>query len=167
MKYSGKLHRSGATGWRRGALTVAALLAVANAWAQVTARDPWARPTAPGQSVGGTYLKLEGGKENDRLISVHADIAQAVQIHSMKMEGDIMRMRALDGLEIPAGKIVELQPGGLHIMLLGLKTPLKVGNSFPLSLQFAQSGLLKVNVRVLPVAPGNASANSSQGQHTH
>lgn len=110
---------------------------------------PYARATVAGQPVGAGYLKFENkGKTNDKLIAVTADVSQSVELHSMAMDGDIARMRQVDAIEIPAGKTVELKPGGLHIMFMGLKAPLKVGTSFPATLKFEKAGELKVEVKV-------------------
>ena len=144
-----------------GAATLAVSLALVpnTGWSQASVKDPWARPTVQGQVVGGGYLRIDGGPANDRLLSATAEIAQSVELHTMRMEGDIMRMRQLDAVEVPAGNSVEFRPGGLHLMLLGLKTPLKVGNSFPLTLRFEKSGDIRVNMAVLPAAPAPTSAS--------
>ncbi len=110
---------------------------------------PYARATVAGQPVAGGYLKFENkGKTADKLISVTADVSQSVELHSMSMDGDIARMRQVDAIEIPAGKTVELKPGGLHIMFMGLKAPLKLGTSFPATLKFEKAGELKVEIKV-------------------
>jgi copper(I)-binding protein len=96
---------------------------------------PYARPTAPAQPTGGGYLTLTSKGSADRLISVSATFAEAVQLHNMRMEGDVMRMREVPSIELPADTTVELKPGGLHLMFVGLKAPLKVGESYPLKLK--------------------------------
>ena len=118
----------------------------------ITVVAPHARSTAPGQPNGGGYLSITNRGGDDRLLSVSAAVAGAVELHSMKMEGDVMRMRQVEAIALPAGKTVELAPGGLHIMFLGLKAPLKAGESFPLKLRFERAGELTVNVKV--EAPG-------------
>jgi copper(I)-binding protein len=123
------------------------------AQAQALVQDAWARPTVQGQTVGGGYFRIHGGATNDRLLGASADIAQSVELHTMRMDGDVMRMRQLDSVEVPAKQTVEFKPGGMHLMLIGLKTPLKVGNSFPMTLRFEKAGPVSVNVRVLPAPP--------------
>lgn len=114
----------------------------------VQAVEPWARPTVQGQGVGGGYVRIVGGAADDRLLSARADIAGRVELHAMSMDGDVMRMRRLDGIDIPAGRTVELKPGALHLMLVALKRPLKAGSTFPLTLKFAKAGEVKVDVKV-------------------
>lgn len=113
---------------------------------------PWARPTAPGQPNGGGYLKLTNGGAADKLVSARSDVAASVELHSMGMDGNVMRMRQVDAIELPAGQVVELKPGGLHIMFNGLKAPLKEGDSFPVKLTFEKAGEVTVDVKV--GAPG-------------
>lgn len=111
---------------------------------------PWARATAPTAPAGGGYLTIVNkGTASDRLIAVRSTVAQASEIHEMKMEGNIMRMRELDkGLEIPAGSTVTLAPSGLHVMLIGLKEPLKKGTKVPLTLVFERAGSIDVELDV-------------------
>jgi copper(I)-binding protein len=110
---------------------------------------PYARATAPGQPTGGAYLRLENrGTQGDRLVSATADVAKAVELHEMTMQGDVMRMRQVDTVEVPAGQSVVLEPGGLHMMLVGLKAPLKEGDRFPMTLKFEKAGEVKVDVVV-------------------
>ena len=109
---------------------------------------PYARTTAAGQASGGGYLKLENKGADDKLLSASADVAASVELHSMSMEGDVMRMRQVDGIALPKGKTVELKPGGFHIMFMGLKAPLKSGDKFPLKLKFEKAGEVTVTVNV-------------------
>ncbi len=133
--------------------TLAAMLIAcsAAAFAQADKLDvsnAWARPTLPGQTAGGGYLSIQNKGGADKLLAASADIAKSVELHTMSMDGEVMRMRQLDALDIPAGKTVELKPGGLHIMFIGLKEPLKVGASFPLTLRFEKAGEVKVRMKV-------------------
>ena len=122
----------------------------------VTIDHPYARATAPGQPAGGGFLTLKnGGAAPDRLVSASAEVSKTVELHTMTMEGDVMRMRQVDAIELPAGKMVELKPGGLHIMFIGLKAPLKKGDTFPLKLKFEKAG--EVTVQVSVEAVGAAS----------
>jgi periplasmic copper chaperone A len=119
---------------------------------------PHARATAAGQPTGGGFLKLANQGGDDRLMSASATVSRAVEIHEMKMEGDVMRMRQVDGIALPAGKTVELKPGGYHIMFIGLKEPLKAGARFPMKLRFEKAGEVEVMVNV--EAPAAAAAAS-------
>lgn len=122
----------------------------------VTIDHPWTRQTAKGQSVGGGFMSIaNAGATPDTLVSATSPVAQKVEIHSMKMDGGIMRMRPLpDGLAIPAGGRMELKPGGFHIMLIGLKAPLALGKNVPLTLRFAKAGAVTVQLKVEPVTHG-------------
>ena len=113
---------------------------------------PYARATAPAQPTGGGYLTLDNKGADDKLISASAAVSASVELHSMSMEGDVMRMRQVDSVALPAGKMVELKPGGLHIMFVGLKAPLKAGDKFPMKLKFEKAGEVEVTVNV--EAPG-------------
>lgn len=125
---------------------------------------PWARSTAPGQAAGGGFLKLKnGGATADRLVAASAAVADRVELHSMKMEGDVMRMRQVDGIDLPAGGSVALEPGGLHLMFLGLKQPLAAGSRFPLKLQFEKAGEVTVEVHV--EAAGAAPRKDGHAAH--
>ena len=123
----------------------------------LTVGHPYARPTAPSQPAGGGYLKLINKGADDRLVSASTPVATSVEIHSMRLEGDVMRMREIGSLDLPAGKTVELKPGGLHLMFIGLKAPLVVGQTFPLTLKFEKAGAVDVTVNVSPADAAAAS----------
>jgi len=111
--------------------------------------DAWARSTVTGQKAGAGYLKIVNrGGAPDRLVAARTPAAQMVELHTMSMDGDVMRMRQVDGVELPAGKSVEFRPGGLHLMLMGLKAPLAVGETVPLTLKFEKAGEVTVSARV-------------------
>ena len=118
----------------------------------ITIVHPHARATAAGQPTGGGFMKFVNGGGNDKLLSVSAEVSKTVELHEMKMEGDVMRMRQVDGIELQAGKTVELKPGGYHVMFIGLKAPLKAGDKFPVKLKFEKAGEVTVEVKV--EAPG-------------
>ena len=109
-------------------------------------QDPRARATAPGTEVGAGYLSIMNmGDQNDWVIGIDATFAGHSEIHEMKMEGDIARMRPLEsGLEIPAGQQVDLNPGGLHIMFMKLQLQLQEGDSYPVVLHFKRQGAVNV-----------------------
>ena len=129
------------------------LAAASGAFAQVKVEQPWARPTVEGQMAGGAFLKIQNVGGADRLLSASSSAAGMVQLHTMSMEGDVMKMREVEAIDLPAGKTVELKPGGLHLMLMGLKSPLKAGSSVPLTLKFEKAGEVKVEVPVAAKAP--------------
>ncbi len=138
----------------RTVLLLSAVLSSAGAAAQVAkVESAWARPTVAGQSAGGGYLKIAGGAASDRLLSASAQVARNVELHTMEMDGSVMRMRPVDSVAVPAGQTVELKPGGMHIMFMGLAQPLKSGSSFPLTLRFEKAGDMTVQVKVAPQAP--------------
>jgi periplasmic copper chaperone A len=114
----------------------------------------WAKAMLPGQPVGGGYLTIENtGAEADKLKSVSSSASPDVQIHEMKMEGDVMKMRQLpDGLEIPAGGKVELKPGGYHLMFMAVPEPFKEGGMVKVMLKFEKAGDVELT---LPVAAAN------------
>jgi copper(I)-binding protein len=90
----------------------------------------------------------------DRLVSASAEVAASVELHEMKLEGDVMKMRQVDGIELGGGLTTELKPGGFHVMLVGLKGPLVEGASFPMKLKFEKAGEVTVEVKI--EAPGTA-----------
>lgn len=122
----------------------------------------WARPTVQGQSGGGAFLRITGGAAADRLLSAAAPVARSTELHTMEMDGNVMRMRPVAGIAVPAGQTVELKPGGLHLMFSGLTQPLKTGTTFPLTLRFERAGDVKVDVKVMaqgaPAAGGGHEA---------
>ena len=116
------------------ALFLAALaFASAAAHAQVTVDKPWIRTTVAQQTTTAAYLTITSAK-GGKLVSASSPAAASVDVHEMKMDGDMMKMRAVDTLALPAGQPVELKPNGLHIMLTGLKAPVKAGDVVPLKL---------------------------------
>jgi periplasmic copper chaperone A len=137
------------------ALAFAALAANAHDYKAggITINHPHARATAAGQPTGGGFMKLVNGGAADRLLSASAEVSNAVELHEMKMEGDVMRMRQVDGIALPAGQAVELAPGGYHVMFLGLKAPMKAGETFPMKLKFEKAGEVTVQVTVEAAGP--------------
>jgi copper(I)-binding protein len=136
------------------ALGLASALCVhGGAWAQslgaLRVSESWTRSTNVGQTVGGGYLSIRNqGTAPDRLVAASSPAAQRVEIHSMALDGNVMRMRPVDGIDLPAGGGVELKPGGLHLMLIGLKEPLKGGASVPVTLRFEKAGAIEVRLSV-------------------
>lgn len=116
---------------------------------------PFATPSLPGASVGAAYfVALENtGTKPDKLLRASTPVAASVELHSMNVDAQgVMRMREIDGIEVGAKSTVKMRPGmGLHLMLVGLKKPLKEGDTFPMSLQFEHAG--KVEVKVVVQTP--------------
>jgi copper(I)-binding protein len=126
----------------------ASAMAQNDARANLRIEHPYARPTPPGARTGGAYLTIENRGQQDRLIRVATPAAGAAEIHSMTMEGNVMRMRAVAAVEIPSHATTALKPGGFHVMLMDLKQPLVAGGTLPLSLTFEKAGTIDVTARV-------------------
>jgi copper(I)-binding protein len=117
-------------------LAIAAAIVAAystSAFAQVTVKDPWVRATVPQQKATGAFMQLSAPAES-RLVEARSSVAGVVEIHEMTMDGNVMKMRAVPGIELPAGKAVDLKPGGYHVMLMDLKQQLKDGETVPITL---------------------------------
>jgi copper(I)-binding protein len=139
-------------------LIVLAALGAFGVQAQTTVKDPWVRGTVAGQKATGMFAQItsaSGGK----LVSASSPLAGVVEVHEMVMDGNVMKMRAVTGLELPAGKAVELKPGGYHVMLMDLKQELKSGESVPVTLVIEGAGGKRESVEVK--APVKALADSS------
>ncbi|MGJ5178941.1 copper chaperone PCu(A)C [Bradyrhizobium oligotrophicum] len=133
--------------------------------------QPWSRATPGGAKTGAGYLTIENkGAAPDRLVAVSAEIAGRAEIHEMAVTNGVMTMRPLDkGLVIDPGKTVALAPGGYHLMLMDLKSPLKQGDKLPVTLEFEKAGKVAVTLEVQPVGakgPGG-EGGSMMKQHDH
>ena len=130
-------------------------LALAATRPAISTAQAWVRAAPSGATAGAAYLTLSNlGSAPDRLLGGATPVASQVEVHEMSMDGGVMRMRpVLGGLVIPAGGTVALKPGGYHIMLIGLKTPLTAGSKVPLTLNFEKAGLVKLQVPVRPAQP--------------
>jgi copper(I)-binding protein len=130
----------------------------------------WARASVQGQSGTGAFMNLTAS-ESTRLVGVSTPLAGVAEVHEMKMEGDVMKMRAVPVLDLPAGKTVQLKPSGYHLMLMDLKQPLAVGSSLPLTLIFRDSkGLQSKLLLTLPVsaaAPAALAVPGAAAAHEH
>lgn len=122
--------------------------------------DAWARATAPGVDVGAVYMTIDGGKTADRLVDGRTTRAAMVHLHTVEQKDGVAKMRAIEGVGVPAGQRVELAPKGTHVMLMGLGKPLAAGETFPLVLKFEQAGELTVDVVV-------RAAGDDHSQHAH
>ena len=151
--------------------TVCALSAFAQ---NVTVTDAWARATVQGQKATGAFMKITA-KDNAKLVSASSPVAGVVEIHEMKMDKDVMKMAALpNGLELPAGKAVELKPGGYHVMLMDLKAPLAKDSTVPLTLTVQDGKGVKstVELKVLvgmqpPAMPSHDHSTHNHSEHNH
>jgi copper(I)-binding protein len=124
-----------------------ALVWVAACHAQVRVEGAWARPTVPGQQAGGGYVTLTSAVA-DRLVGGSTPAAGRLELHTMSMQGDVMQMRQVDAIDLPAGRKVELKPGGLHLMFIGVTKPLTAGSKLPVTLRFERAGEVKVEFDV-------------------
>jgi copper(I)-binding protein len=138
-----------------------AWLLAPSAFAQVSVKDAWVRGTVAGQSATGAFMQLASTADTS-LVGVTSPVAKVVEIHSMVQEGGVMKMRPLTALALPAGKPVELSPGGYHVMLMDLAQPLKDGDKVPLTLTFADKSGKKTTQEVTATVRPLASA-----QHKH
>ena len=128
---------------------------------------PWARATPKGAAVGGGYLKItNNGSAPDRLTGGSFDVASRFEIHEMKMDGGIMKMRPLtDGLTIGPGETVELKPGGYHIMFMGLKRQLVEGERFKGALVFEKAGKIEIEFVIDKLAAHSSGGAGHDGAH--
>ena len=161
---------AGAVQAQTAAAPVAALPVVAAAIAApVVADGAWARASVAGQKATGAFVRLTASTAT-RLVRAESAAAGVTEIHEMKMEGDVMKMRAIAGLDLPAGKTVELKPGGYHIMLMDLKAPLVPGTPLPLTLVFQDAqgakSQLVLQVPVSAKMPGQMPA-AAHGMKQH
>jgi copper(I)-binding protein len=136
------------------------------AHAQVQVKDAWARPAMPGQGATGAFMSLMA-PNGARVLGASSPVAGVVEIHEMKMDGNVMKMRPVTVLELPAGRVVEMKPGGYHVMLMELKRPLAVGEKVRIDLRLETPDkrliTLPVDVAVATRAPGAAA----EGNHKH
>lgn len=143
------------------AFPAARLEVLAPGVAPVDVRDAWVRTAVKGQSGTGAFMKLTA-PSGSRLVAVTTPDAGLAEVHEMKMDGDVMRMRPLTGLDLPARQAVELKPGGYHLMLTQLKQALPVGATVPVSLQFVDAegrkSTAQLQLPVLAAPPGGAAA---------
>jgi copper(I)-binding protein len=126
---------------------------------------PFARATPPGATSGGVYLTIENrGRLPDRLVRVASPAAASVELHSMMMDGNVMRMRSIAGLDIAPGAKVALGSAGYHVMLIGLVRPLAVGDRIPVTLTFEKAGSIDVSAFVEAMTQSGSATHD--GSHT-
>ena len=146
-------------------------LVASMSWAQTVAvTDVWARATVPGQRATGAFMKITA-KDGARLVGATSPVAGVTEIHEMKMDKDVMKMAAIAALDLPAGKTVELRPGGYHVMLMDLKQALPKDSTVPLTLQFVDAkgkpSQMEIKVPVSTLAPGGAMPGGMSSEHKH
>ena len=148
------------------ALALASLVSLP-ALAQVSVSDPWIRATVPQQKAAGAFMQLRSVKPV-RLVEVKTPVAGRVELHQMAMEGQTMRMRAVEGIDLPAGQTVNLASGGYHVMLFDLKRQLKDGEQVPLTLTVLDAGGKRESVTLsVPVRPLTYTAPSAPTPAAH
>jgi len=149
----------------RTALLLVALCASAPALAQVEVEGAWSRATAPGATLAAGYMVLHNrAAAPDRLVSASSPLAARVETHVTVRDGEVLRMREVKGYEIPAQGSLALKPGGAHLMLVGIRQPLREGEKVPLTLRFEKSGEKQVELQVSRAAPAAAHGH---GAHRH
>lgn len=130
------------------AFAVLLLLSACSAEQGIAVQGAWARPTAQGEN-GAIYFVIQNNtRETDELTGVSSDVAEAVEMHESKMEGDVMQMHPVETVPLQAGAKTTFKPGGLHIMLIGVKQDLKIGEEIEITLHFKNSGDIKIPVLV-------------------
>jgi len=131
--------------------------------------DPYARATMPQQPSGGAYLTIENrGNTADRLLAAASPVAKSVEIHTMSMQGNVMKMREVGALEIKPAATITMQPGnGYHLMLIGLRQPLKAGDKVPLMLKFEKAGKTEVTLTVRDLHDEHRMSGAHDGGAGH
>ena len=125
----------------------------------IKVENAYTRATAPGQQVAGGFLKIENKGGADQLVSASSPAAGEVQLHEMAMDGNVMKMRQVKDIPVPANGSVELKPGGLHLMFMNIKAPLAAGETVPVKLKFAKAGEVEVKM------PVNSTAATAPMKH--
>ncbi len=144
----------------------ALLLAAGVAQAQVVVTGQWVRATVPQQKATGAFMQIKSPADV-KLVSVASPVAGVAEVHEMAMDNNVMRMRAVDALPVPAGKTVELKPGGYHVMLMDLKGQVKDGDTVPLTLVFEGPGKERSTVQVTAPARAGAAAAGKPAKDPH
>jgi len=144
--------------------TLAALLIAGAAHAQVTIEAPWVRATVPQQGGSAAFMRLTA-KSDTKLVQARSAVAKTVEIHEMALENDVMKMRHVPALALPAGQTVALEPGGYHIMLLGLHGQIQQGDQVPLTLTFEDGTGKRHSVEVQAPARAVTSTGAGHGHH--
>ena len=146
-------------------LGLALVLAASGAWAQVSVKDAWVRATVPQQRGTGAFMQITSTRDA-RLVEVRTPIAKVAEVHEMAMVDNVMRMRAVNGLDLPAGKTVELKPNGYHLMLMELTGQVKEGDTVPITLIVEDKVKKRETIEIkAPVRPLNYAPGGGHGKH--
>jgi periplasmic copper chaperone A len=143
---------------------VAAMSLASLASAQVTVSEPWVRASVPQQKATGVFMKLTS-KDGGKLVAAKSTAAAVVEIHEMTMDNNVMKMRALPSLALPAGKAVELRPGSYHVMLIDLKAQIKDGDTVPVTLTVESADGKRSDIEVKAVAKPLNSGAAKADEH--
>jgi len=133
--------------WKTAFVSIATFACALPAFADVTVSDAWIRGTVPGQKVAAAFMRIVSTADT-ALVEATSPSAQFIEVHEMTKEGNVMKMKAIDRLPVPAEKPIELTPTGYHMMLFELKAPLNPGDKVPLTLMFENRGGRKLFVDV-------------------
>ena len=150
------------------------VITAAPAAAQITVKEPWVRATVAAQKATGAFMQISSVSDA-KLVEAKSPAASIVEIHEMKMDNNVMKMRAVSEVALPAGKTVELKPGGYHVMMMDLKAQVKEGDTVPLTLVFEGKDKKRETVEVKAmaksltgVAPkGEMKSGEMTGEHKH
>jgi len=134
--------------WISLSLALGAALPCAAPAQGIQVTDAWSRPTPPGIDVGVAYFTIRNTGKSDRLLGVSSPVAKSAELHVSAVKNEVMKMEGLGAVEVGTGRPVSFEPAGRHVMLMGLKKPLKEGDVFPLTLTFANAGQVQTSVRV-------------------
>ena len=148
-------------------ITLAALMFAAfPVMAQVTVKEPWVRATVSAQKATGAFMQITSAQDA-RLVEAKSPVAGVVEVHEMVMEKDVMKMRAIKGLDLPAGKTVELKPGGYHVMLMDLKEQMKEGTTVPVTLVVESKDRKRSTVEVKAAVKPLTTPAKAEPEHKH
>ena len=149
------------------ALFLAGVCSIAAAQATApTIENAWVRASVAGQRSTGAFMRIMS-KEATQLVGVSSAVAGVAEVHEMKMDGDVMRMRPVPALDLPAGRPIELKPGGYHLMLQDLRQPVAAGAQVPLTLVFRNARGVESRVQLQAPVAVNAPAGSASPSHGH
>jgi len=130
--------------------------------------NPQARATVPAQKMSGGFLKIENKGGADKLLAASSSVSKTMELHTMVMDGNVMKMREVKGIDVPANGMVELKPGGLHLMFMDLNEQLKPGSTFKVKLKFEKAGEVEVPFKVMDNKPaGHGHSGHGHSGHGH
>ncbi len=151
-------------------VAASAIFLSAIAQAQVTVKDAWVRATVAQQKATGAFMQLQSAQDA-KLVGAQSPVAGVVEVHEMAMDGNVMKMRAMPSLSLPAGKSVELKPGGYHVMLMDLKGQIKDGDTVPVTLivegKDGKRQSIEVKAPARSMAQPQPAMKHSHGDHKH